>query len=92
MAKKTKNETTTGTTQTVQPTQAQKPTKLTEDQEIQNLNGVISWLQNFDRVPGSHATSWGQVIEALVVVHNSLVLKKNETPVLQQPAESVQVN
>lgn len=50
--------------------------KLTPDQEINALRGVHKFLSDFDRVPGSLASTWAQALDTIAVVANSLIAKK----------------
>ena len=62
---------TQGSSQTREP--------LTAQQQVQALQNVVNYLQDFDRVPGSQASQWAQVIDALVYVANSIVANANSS-------------
>lgn len=48
---------------------------LTIEQEIHALRKVHEFLAAFDRVPGGMAASWGQVLDMVATVGNSLIGK-----------------
>lgn len=66
MSKKT-SATTTTSTQTVQD--------LSQEQEIGALRSAHQFFSNFPNVPGHAASNWGQALDALAVVANSLISK-----------------
>lgn len=63
-------------TNEVEPTQV-----LSVEQEIGALRRVHEFMASFDRVPGSHAAQWGQALDTIAVVANSLIEKFRQ----QQP-------
>lgn len=70
--------TTETTTETSETATAEAPVTiqtLTAEQEINALRSVHTFLSNFDRVPGSMATTWGQALDTIAVVANSLISK-----------------
>jgi len=71
---------TTETTETTTTTESVETTvqlqTLTAEQEIGALRSVHTFLSNFDRVPGSMAATWGQALDTIAVVANSLISKQ----------------
>jgi hypothetical protein len=68
--------TTETTTETAEVTEAPVTVQaLTAEQEIAALRSVHTFLSTFDRVPGSMATTWGQALDTIAVVANSLIAK-----------------
>lgn len=63
------------TTSTEVSTESQPLQKLSADQEINALRSVHKFLSDFDRVPGALATTWGQALDTIAVVANSLIAK-----------------
>lgn len=62
------------------PVTEQKPLqKLTATQEVDALRAIHQFLTNFDRVPGSMAGTWSQVLDTLAAVANSLIAKSTES-------------
>jgi len=51
---------------------------LTVEQEIGALRRVHEYLREFDRVPGSMASTWSQMLDTIAVVANSLIAKLPE--------------
>ena len=74
-------ETTTKTTTETetQATEQPAPKILTAEQEIVALRAVHQFLNAFDRVPGSLASQWGQAVDTVAVVANSLIAKTTTT-------------
>jgi len=52
-----------------------KPITLLSEQEIGALKKVHAYLSEFDRVPGSMASSWSEMLDTIAVVVNSLISK-----------------
>ena len=78
------NTTTNATAETKTETAAQTteqpaPKILTAEQEIAALRAVHQFLNAFDRVPGSLAGQWGQAVDTVAVVANSLIAKTTTT-------------
>ena len=48
---------------------------LEPEQEISGLKKVHQYLSEFDRVPGSMAATWSQMLDTIAVVANSLIAK-----------------
>jgi hypothetical protein len=65
----------TTTAETSETTETQPLQKLTAEQEINALRSVHKFLSEFDRVPGALATTWGQALDTIAVVANSLIAK-----------------
>lgn len=74
-------ETTTTETQDSTDTPQVKVEPLTQEQEINALRNVHTFLSSYDRVPGALANQWAQVLDAVALVANSLISKlpKNTT-------------
>ena len=67
MSKKATTATTTVKAPTVQ--------ELSQEQEIGTLRSAHQFFSNFPNVPGHAASNWGQALDALAVVANSLISK-----------------
>lgn len=71
--------------ETSQPSQVLAP-----EQEVGALRRVHEFMTNFDRVPGSLAVQWGQALDTIAVVANSLIEKmrqaRAEEPVQEETA------
>lgn len=48
------------------------PNNLTEEQRVNILKGLHSFLANYDRVPGFMAFDWAKQLDGLAIVINSL--------------------
>lgn len=70
MSKKAK--VTAAQTASPQPSPVQE---LTAEQEINALRAAHQFFGNFPNVPGFAAANWGQALDALAVVANSLIKK-----------------
>lgn len=80
---------TTETTNTETTSTSEEPTvelqqQLTSEQEIQTLRNVHTFLTNYDRVPGSLANQWAQVLDAIALVANSLIAKAKDSGALTE--------
>mgnify|MGYP006943718901 CR=1 FL=1 len=73
MSKKTK----TAPAATATPTPAPQPQiqELSPEQEINALRAAHQFFGNFPNVPGHAAANWGQALDALAIVANSLIKK-----------------
>lgn len=87
-------------TETVESTETETPTvkvqpqplapeeRLSKGQQLAALKQVFEFLSNYDRVPGSLTSTWSQVLDALALVHNSLVSELSETVDLSPKKET----
>ena len=71
MSKKATATATTATTTVKAPTVQE----LSQEQEIGALRSAHQFFSNFPNVPGHAASNWGQSLDALAVVANSLISK-----------------
>lgn len=83
----------TNTETTDTSTETQPLQKLTAEQEINALRSVHQFLSSFDRVPGALATTFGQALDTIAVVANSLIAKNTtETTTTETEASSATAN
>jgi len=62
--------------------------ELTAEQEIQVLRQAHEFFGNFNAVPGFAASKWGQALDAIALVANSLIKKAGLlTPEVSEPSE-----
>jgi hypothetical protein len=62
--------------------------RLSKGQQLAALKQVFEFLSNYDRVPGNLTSTWSQVLDALALVHNSLVSELSETVDLSTTKET----
>lgn len=74
--------------ETATPPVAPPVQELTPDQEIQVLRSAHEFFGNFNGVPGFAATKWGQALDAIALVANSLISKAGLLAPLEPPAEA----
>lgn len=90
MSKKTKKETQSAETSVPSP-QVQE---LTTEQEINALKQAHKFFAEYTGVPGFLATNWGQALDTIAIVANSLISKsgllekKPSAPAQQNGADS----
>ena len=81
------------TTETAETTETQPLQKLTAEQEINALRSVHKFLSDFDRVPGTLATTFGQALDTIAIVANSLIAKNTpETTTTETETSSATAN
>jgi len=83
----------TATTTPAETTETQPLQKLTAEQEINALRSVHKFLSDFDRVPGTLATTFGQALDTIAIVANSLIAKNTpETTTTETETSSATAN
>ena len=60
-------------------TVSEPPAQLSSEDEIACLRKVHEFLREYDRVPGSVASTWSQMLDTVAVVANSLISKLNKS-------------